>query len=650
MTAPVGAAPPTTARASIRFAILEMATLVPTVVLWSLVLGAGAPSTMLVVWALRTMVMTLLWVRTLEPVRRWQQQGEALADAELLAIDAAMADAPRRFSRTYSLILVTSLVVGTGLGVIGVPRPLPIGGFELVAASMMLIAIVVIVSVIQFWLWSSLSDSRVALGLALRARKLASRREPSSIVRSQLLLGAATTLAMYLGCFGLGGMVHVRALRSEVATQLRHEVELAALRFDAAPPAGEFEAIETPPDLREPGTHAHLDVSLRGSMALALAPLPDGRWLLGRRTIDESIAAFVVFVLVVGLALGVPMIGTSLAYARSMREPLLALGRLSRQVTEQGKVRGIARILSLRNDEIDLISRDFNAMLDVLEELTDAASKVAEGDLRVEFRGQGELHDAFRGMIDRLHGMVVQIRTTALDLASAAAEIHSITQEQARAAEQQSASVQEVSETVASLAGSAETISQTAASVLANADQTLDATRSLIARIDELGRQAGGVGELLELIREIADRSDLLALNGSLEATRVGEAGRGFALVAAEMRRLAERVTQAVGDVRVRVAEITRAGASAVRAADQNRTLAEQTAAAARHISQVTYRQSHESDQAAQTVRDVAGVVIASAGATSQTREAAEGLRVQAEQLERYTRRFKLRRPVDETP
>jgi methyl-accepting chemotaxis protein len=638
---------PTTTGASIRFAGLELATVVPTVLLWALVLGAGDLATMLVVWVVRMMVTSLMWVRTLEPARRWQQQGESLDDAQLLAIDAAMAEAPRSFSRSYALIVAVSLVVGTLLGALGVPRPLPLGRFELVGAVMMLIAVVVIVTVIQVWLWSSLSEARVALGQTLRARKLAARRESTSIVRSQLLLGAATTLAVYLGCFGLGGVVYVRALRSQTLHELRHEVELAAARFAVETPPATLDIVTAPPPELS-GESLHLDVSVRSSVALALAPLPDGRWLLGRRDVPEAIVPFVLFVLLVGGSLAIPMVGASLAYARSMREPLLALGRLSRQVTEQGKVRGIERVLSLRTDEIDMISRDFNAMLDVLEELTDAASKVAEGDLRISFERPGELHDAFRGMIDRLHGMVVQIRTTALDLASAAAEIHSITHEQARAAEQQSVSVQEVSETVASLADAAETISHTAASVLANADQTLEATRNLIARIDELGRQAGGVGELLELIREIADRSDLLALNGSLEATRVGEAGRGFALVAAEMRRLAERVTDAVGDVRVRVGEIKTAGASAVRAADQNRALAEQTAAAARHISQVTHTQSQASDQAAQTVRDVAGVVIASAGATAQTREAAEGLRVQAERLERTTRQFKLRREADD--
>jgi methyl-accepting chemotaxis protein len=638
----------TTTRASVRFAALELATVVPTVVLWSVVLGAGDLATMFVVFLLRGLVTSLLWVRTLEPARRWHDHGEALDDAELLAIDAAMADAPRRFSRAYALIIAVAQVIGTLLGALGLPRPIPLGGFELVGAVMMLIAIVVIVLVIQMWLWSSLSEARVALGQTLRARKLASRREPTSIVRSQLLLGAATTLAMYLGCFGLGGVVYARAQRSETLAALHHEVELAALRSDEQGVPAEFEVVATPPPLLDVDAPARVDVSLRGSEALAVAPLPDGRWVVGRRSVSEGVGAFIAFVLFVGGALAVPMVGTSLAFAHSMREPLLALGRLSRQVTEQGKVRGIERILSLRTDEIDMISRDFNAMLDVLEELTDAATKVADGDLRISFERPGELHDAFRGMIDRLHGMVVQIRTTALDLASAAAEIHSITHEQARAAEQQSASVQEVSETVASLAGAAENISVTATSVLANADHTLEATRGLIERIDELGRQASGVGELLELIREIADRSDLLALNGSLEATRVGEAGRGFALVAAEMRRLAERVTLAVGDVRVRVGEIKSAGASAVRAADQNRELAEQTAAAARHISQVTQTQSHATDQAAQTVRDVAGVVIASAGATSQTREAAEGLRVQAERLERTTRQFKLRREADD--
>src|SRR5262249_58166073 len=130
------------------------------------------------------------------------------------------------------------------------------------------------------------------------------------------------------------------------------------------------------------------------------------------------------------------------------------------------------------------------------------------------------------------------------------------TREQERAASQQSDEIREVSIAIARLADSAGDISMAAGEVLGNAEQTRKRADEVVDEIAELGRHITRVSELLELIREVADRSDLLALNGSLEATRAGEAGRGFALVANEMRRLAERVTGTVADVRSTVAAI----------------------------------------------------------------------------------------------
>jgi methyl-accepting chemotaxis protein len=147
---------------------------------------------------------------------------------------------------------------------------------------------------------------------------------------------------------------------------------------------------------------------------------------------------------------------------------------------------------------------------------------------------------------------------------------------------------------------------------------------------------------LLEVIHEISERSDLLALNGSLEATRVGEAGRGFALVAAEMRRLAERVSGAVVDVRERVSAISSAGSSTMMASDQSRALAERTAAAARAITAVTLTQHQDTERVSSATHEVAGSVAASATASVQTRKAAEALRHQADELELLTRRFRV--------
>jgi methyl-accepting chemotaxis protein len=271
---------------------------------------------------------------------------------------------------------------------------------------------------------------------------------------------------------------------------------------------------------------------------------------------------------------------------------------------------------------------------------------VAAGDLRVRLERPGELHDAFRGMLEHLHEMVVQIRGTSLELASAAAEIHAITSEQERAAAAQSTSVSEVGATIASLASSAAGIADTAKGVLDNAEQSLDTSDLMAAKIAELSRQTTSVGELLDLIQDIAERSDLLALNGSLEATRVGELGRGFAIVAAEMRRLAERVTGTIADVRVRVADIRASGTSTVMVTDDSRKLAQRSADAARQISTVTRQQSRETTAVADAVTEVTKAVIALAGATAQARAASLGLRGRAERLEQLTRQFTLRKSL----
>ena len=116
-----------------------------------------------------------------------------------------------------------------------------------------------------------------------------------------------------------------------------------------------------------------------------------------------------------------------------------------------------------------------------------------------------------------------------------------------------------------------------------------------------------------------------------------------LALVAAEMRRLAERVTGTVADVREQVVNIQRSSESTVTATTRSHHLAEETAKAARAIVTETDRQHASSDRASNSVRDVAQVIAQVKGATTQTRSTADGLRAQAMALERMIAAFKLR-------
>jgi methyl-accepting chemotaxis protein len=331
------------------------------------------------------------------------------------------------------------------------------------------------------------------------------------------------------------------------------------------------------------------------------------------------------------------------ALTRTITGPLAQLDAATRQIAEAGKLRGEARIAASYNDEVGDLAENFNRMLDVLEELANAATQVADGDLSVRVEGEGDLQAAFRSMLRRLDDIVLRIRGTALEIASAAAEILAAAQEQEVASEQQSAGLREVGATVGSLGEAANEITKAASGVLEDAQQTYTSTDAVSRHIEELSRKAQGIGELLDLIAEIAERSDLLALNGSLEAVRAGEAGRGFALVAAEMRRLAERVTGTVTDVSEQVSGIRRATTSTVEATARSRRGAEDTAEASRRISQATQRQGRDTKQLVEAVAKLMEVADAATSATTQTRATAEGLRVYADELEQLTREFTLR-------
>jgi methyl-accepting chemotaxis protein len=127
----------------------------------------------------------------------------------------------------------------------------------------------------------------------------------------------------------------------------------------------------------------------------------------------------------------------------------------------------------------------------------------------------------------------------------------------------------------------------------------------------------------LSLIQDIADRSDLLALNAALEGTKAGEVGRGFSLVAAEMRRLSEHVVDSVRDIRKLVADMHQASHASVLATEEGIKLARDTAAAAVKISDAVLRQREGTAQVKTAVVDIVGAVNDSlVGSADNTRNA----------------------------
>ena len=135
--------------------------------------------------------------------------------------------------------------------------------------------------------------------------------------------------------------------------------------------------------------------------------------------------------------------------------------------------------------------------------------------------------------------------------------------------------------------------------------------------LDELG---------LASIMQVADRTDLLALNAALEGTRAGEAGKGFTLVAAEMRSLAESVMESVSNIRKLLKEVRDASQLAVEASKGGTTLSEHTTESAREIALITQQQRKATTQVDQAMEEMTQLLHHTIASIKQATSSAESL------------------------
>jgi twitching motility protein PilJ len=221
--------------------------------------------------------------------------------------------------------------------------------------------------------------------------------------------------------------------------------------------------------------------------------------------------------------------------------------------------------------------RNQNAILRLLDELAD----LADGDLTtaatVTEDFTGAIADSINFTIDQLRVLVSQINDTAVKVSGAAQESQSTALHLAEASEHQaqeiagaSAAVNEMAVTIdqvssnaaesASVAERSVAIANTGSEVVQNTIHGMDNIREQIQetskRIKRLGESSQEIGDIVSLINDIADQTNILALNAAIQASMAGDAGRGFAVVADEVQRLAERSSAATKQIEALVKTI----------------------------------------------------------------------------------------------
>ena len=202
------------------------------------------------------------------------------------------------------------------------------------------------------------------------------------------------------------------------------------------------------------------------------------------------------------------------------------------------------------------------AILQLLDELAD----LADGDLRVQATVTesftGAIADSINFSIDQMRGLVSNINETSFKVSSAADETSKSVSQLSEASERQSSEIADVSEAVNEMAVSIDMVSYNAAESSSVAERSVDIAnkgaevvqntidgmdnirgqiQETAKRIKRLGESSQEIGDIVALINDIADQTNILSLNAAIQASMAGDAGKGFAVVADEVQRLAER-------------------------------------------------------------------------------------------------------------
>jgi methyl-accepting chemotaxis protein len=357
-------------------------------------------------------------------------------------------------------------------------------------------------------------------------------------------------------------------------------------------------------------------------------------------------------------------------------------GNLSTRCDAASFTGGYRQIMENLNRTLDAMINPVTAGAGVLSEMADndftaRVTGTYKGDHRLIIDSINHLGESVTSMIRRVNAAVAATASASSEISSSTEEMAAGAHEQNQQAAEVAAAVEQMTKTISETTKHAGLAADTARRAGAAAESGGSVVKETIAgmnRIAEvvmqsaataaaLGTSSDQIGEIIQVIDDIADQTNLLALNAAIEAARAGEQGRGFAVVADEVRKLAERTTKATKEIAVMIKKIQADTVGAVEAMEQGKkevdagkhlaqkadiSLKEIIDGAKHVVDSVTQlaaaseEHSSASEQISKNIEAISSVTQQSAAGTHQIARAAEDLNRLTENLQGLTSVFKL--------
>jgi methyl-accepting chemotaxis protein len=353
---------------------------------------------------------------------------------------------------------------------------------------------------------------------------------------------------------------------------------------------------------------------------------------------------FNVVVVVLGVMVAIAL--AALMLARSITAPITQLNEVVRHIVQEGDL--TQKLEAHSNDEVGELAKSFVQMVDNLRETT----------LSLQ-RGTRVLSDT----VDELTRASEQQEASVTRQAAALQETH-VTAEEIK---QTSLVASERADAVLRVAARAEELGSTGVRAL---DESMsgfmamrDQMNEMTGRIGRLNEQAQQIGGIAQTVKSLADRSNMLALNAAIEAVRSGEHGKGFGIVAKEIRTLANQSIHSTGQVSTILDDITQAILSTVEISDQSQTRMEAGLAqartsgdsiqalsdivrdnmgAVRQIASAVNQQNAGISQIFNAMTDLSGMMHDTVSGLQATQRVTRALREVAEQMEHVARSYRV--------